>query len=56
MEWRDINSHPPKKFRTMASSIKVMASMFWDAIVVMHMQSLEKGQQVNVGDKCSLLK
>src|SRR5271165_2274392 len=36
MQWKHQHSSPPKKFRIQASAGKVMATIFWDAKGVIH--------------------
>jgi len=31
MQWKHVESPPPKKFRTQTSAGKVMATIFWDS-------------------------
>ena len=47
MQWKHPGSPPPKKFKTMPSSGKVMASVFWDSVGVIMIDYLEKGSTIN---------
>jgi len=47
MAWKHPWSPPPKKFKTVPSSGKVMASVFWDAEGVIMIDYLKKGHTIN---------
>ena len=47
MEWRHRGSPPPRKFKRQSSPGKVMASVFWDFLGVIHVDYLNKGDTIN---------
>jgi len=55
MEWRHSNSPRSKKFRVQKSSLKVLASTFWDEDGILLIDYLPKCQTINVEYYWSLL-
>ena len=47
MEWKHRGSPPPRKFKRQSSAGKVMASVFWDFLGVIHVDYLHKGDMIN---------
>jgi histone-lysine N-methyltransferase SETMAR len=54
MQWKHVNSPPPKKFCVQKSAGKVMATVFWDAEGIIMVDYLEKGKTVS-GEYYALL-
>lgn len=54
MQWKHVNSPPPKKFRVQKSAGKVMATVFWDSEGIIMVDYLEKGKTVS-GEYYALL-
>ena len=46
-QWKHSSSPTPEKFRARPSAGKVMASVFWDFRVVIHIDYLSKGHKIN---------
>jgi histone-lysine N-methyltransferase SETMAR len=47
MQWKHTDSPPPRKFRTHASAMKVLATIFWDAQGVIRIDYLPRGSTIN---------
>jgi histone-lysine N-methyltransferase SETMAR len=47
MQWKHVNSPPPKKFRVQKSAGKIMATVFWDTEGIIMVDYLEKGKTVS---------
>jgi len=45
-QWTEAGCSAPKKTRSVPSAGKVMASVFWDAEVILHIDYLEKGKTI----------
>jgi hypothetical protein len=45
-QWTEAGCSAPKKTRSVSSAGKVMASMFWDAAVILFIDYLEKSQTI----------
>lgn len=54
-QWRKSGEGPPKKAKSTHSAGKVMATVFWDAKGVIHIDYLEKGKTINGGYYAALL-
>ena len=54
-QWKRANTPPPKKFRAIASSGKVMESVFWDKRDVIHVDFLPRGATINSEYYCCVL-
>ena len=54
-QWKHVDSPPPKKFRTIASAGKVMASIFWDKNGIIHVDFLPRGVNINSEYYCKVL-
>jgi len=46
MAWKHVSSPPPTKFRVVASTRKVMATVFWDAEGIVLVDYLEHGSTI----------
>jgi len=55
MQWKHVESPPPKKFKVCASAGKVMASVFWDSQGVIMIDYLEQGKTITGDYYASLL-
>ena len=47
MQWKDLDSPPPKKFKRISSAGKVMASIFWDSQGIAMVDYLEEDYTIN---------
>lgn len=47
MQWRHVKSPPPRKFKIVPSTKKVMATIFWDSTGVLLVDFLPQGQSIN---------
>jgi histone-lysine N-methyltransferase SETMAR len=47
LQWRHIKSPPPRKFKSVPSMKKVMATIFWDASGVLLVDILPNGETIN---------
>ena len=56
MQWRHVKSPPPRKFKVMPSSKKVMATVFWDSSGVLLVDYLPQGQTINALRYSAVLK
>ena len=54
-QWVEAGSSAPKKAKVVASAGKVMATVFWDAQGVIHIDYLEKGKTITGEYYASLL-
>lgn len=54
-QWVEAGSPPPKKAKTVLSAVKVMATVFWDALGVIFVDYLEKGKTITGEYYASLL-
>ena len=45
-QWKHLGSPPPRKFRTVASAGKIMASIFWDAKGILLINYLNRGATI----------
>jgi hypothetical protein len=52
MIWKHVGSPPPKKFKTVLSAKKVLATVFWDRLGVLLVDFLPRGNTVNVEQYC----
>ncbi|GFR63971.1 histone-lysine N-methyltransferase SETMAR [Elysia marginata] len=55
MTWKHPSSPVTKKFKVQRSAAKVMATAFWDAKVLIHLDILPQGQCINAAQYCSTL-
>ena len=55
MAWKHTSSPPPKKFKTVPSAGKVMATVFWDREGVLLLDFMEPGATITSGTYCSTL-
>lgn len=56
MQWKHLNSPRVKKFKTVLSPKKVLATVFWDRRGVIHAEYLKYGNTVNADGYCATLK
>lgn len=56
MQWRHVTSPPPRKFKTIPSTKKVMATVFWDFQGVLLIDFLPNGQTINANRYIMTLK
>lgn len=56
MQWRHTSSPTAKKFKTVISSRKIMASVFWDRKGILLIEFLPQGETVNALRYCETLK
>ena len=56
MEWRHPSSPKSKKFKTQPSASKVLATFFWDAKGIIHINFLEEKRTIDAEYYSNLLK
>lgn len=54
-QWVEKGDNAPRKFKTVPSAGKIMASVFWDAKGILLVDYLEKGRTINADYYCGLL-
>jgi hypothetical protein len=55
MQWKHLTSLRAKKFKVCHSVGKVMASVFWDAKGVIHIEFMPQGTTINANAYCDTL-
>lgn len=56
MQWKHVTSPRVKKFKTVLSPKKVLATVFWDRRGIIHVEYLKYGNTVNAAGYCETLK